>query len=101
MLGMFGVKSISVFLPMLPLQLAVGFLFRRPIAVLINALGYALGAAISYYRGRSAGAGAIGARLERYRRRGGVVRGRGSGNRGLSGSRRLLLCKLIYVDFSI
>ena len=84
MLGLYGVKSISVFLPMLPLQLAVGFLFRRPIAVLINALGYALGAAISYFRGRSAGEKAIDQLMERYPRLCGFVRGSKSSNLFLS-----------------
>ena len=84
MLGLYGVKSISVFLPMLPLQLAVGFLFRRPIAVLINTLGYALGAAISYFRGRSAGENAIDQLMERYPRLCGFVRGSKSSNVFLS-----------------
>lgn len=75
MLGLYGVKSISVFLPMLPLQLAVGFMFHRPLAVAINGLGYALGAAISFLRGRSAGAEAIDQLLEKYPRLSGLVRG--------------------------
>ena len=75
MLGLYGVKSLSVFLPMLPLQLAVGFLFRQPIAVLINGLGYALGAAISFFRGRSAGTETIDQLLEKYPRLSGLVRG--------------------------
>ena len=68
MLGLYGVKSISVFLPMLPLQLAVGFMFHRPLAVAVNSLGFALGAAISYLRGRSAGTEAIDQLMERYPR---------------------------------
>lgn len=84
MLGLYGVKSISVFLPMLPLQLAVGFLFSRPAAVLINALGYALGAVISYFRGRSAGDEAIEQLMGRYPRLCNFVRGNESGNLFLS-----------------
>ena len=84
MLGLYGLKSISVFLPMLPLQLAVGFIFRRPVAVLINALGYALGAAISYFRGRSAGNEAIDQLMGRYPRLYGFVRGNESSNLFLS-----------------
>ena len=84
MLGLYGVKSISVFLPMLPLQLAVGFLFRRPVAVLINCLGYALGAVISYFRGRSAGAEAIDQLMEKYPRLSGLVRGSKGSNVFLS-----------------
>lgn len=83
-LGLYGVKSISVFLPMLPLQLTVGFLFRRPIAVLVNTLGYALGAAISYWRGRSAGAEAIDRLLEKYPRLSGFIQGNKGSNLFLS-----------------
>ena len=84
MLGLYGVKSLSVFLPMLPLQLAVGFLFRQPIAVLINGLGYALGAAISFFRGRSAGTETIDQLLEKYPRLSGLVRGSKGSNVFLS-----------------
>lgn len=84
MLGLYGVKSISVFLPMLPLQLAVGFLFPPAAAVLINTLGYALGAVISYYRGRSAGDETIEQLMGRYPRLCAFVRGNESGNLFLS-----------------
>ena len=59
LLAMYALKSISVFLPMLPLQLAAGYLFPPPAAISINAAGYALGAWISYRRGRRAGAEAM------------------------------------------
>ena len=59
LLAMYAIKSLSVFLPMLPLQLAAGYLFSPPAAILINAAGYAVGAWISYRRGRRAGAEAI------------------------------------------
>lgn len=84
MLGLYGVKSISVFLPMLPLQLAVGFMFHRPLAVAVNSLGFALGAAISYLRGRSAGTEAIDQLMERYPRIRGFVRGSKDSNLFLS-----------------
>ena len=84
LLGLYVVKSISVFLPILPLQLTVGFLFHRPAAVLINALGYALGAAISYFRGRSAGSEAIARLLEKHPRLGGFIHGSKSGSLFLS-----------------
>lgn len=84
MLGLYGVKSISVFLPMLPLQLAVGFMFHRPLAVAVNSLGFALGAAISYLRGRSAGTAAIDQLMERYPRLRGFVRGSKDSNLFLS-----------------
>lgn len=78
LLGMYAVKSISVFLPMLPLQLAAGIMFPRSAAVAVNAAGYAIGAAISYRRGLSAGAEAIDELLEKYPRLSGLIRG----NRG-------------------
>lgn len=56
LLAMYSLKSISVFLPMLPLQLAAGYLFPAPEAIAVNAAGYALGNWISYRRGRRAGA---------------------------------------------
>lgn len=59
LLVMYALKSVSVFLPMLPLQLAAGYLFPAPAAIAINAAGYALGAWISYGRGRRAGDEAI------------------------------------------
>ncbi len=55
LLAMYALKSISVFLPMLPLQLAAGYLFPAPAAIAVNAAGYTLGAWISYRRGRRAG----------------------------------------------
>lgn len=55
LLAMYAIKSISVFLPMLPLQLTAGFLFPPLLAVLINTAGYALGAALSWRRGHKAG----------------------------------------------
>lgn len=84
MLGLYGVKSISVFLPMLPLQLAVGFMFHRPLALAVNGLGYALGAAISYLRGRSAGTKAIDQLMEQYPRISGFIRGSKGSNLFLS-----------------
>lgn len=56
LLMMYAIKSVSVFLPMLPLQLTAGFLFPPVTAVLINTAGYALGAGLSWRRGRKAGA---------------------------------------------
>lgn len=89
MLGLYGVKSISVFLPMMPLQLAVGFLFHRPIAVLINALGYALGAVISYWRGHHTGTEVIDQLLEKYPRLAVLIQNSQSSN--------LFLCFLLRV----
>lgn len=56
LLIMYAVKSVSVFLPMLPLQLTAGFLFPPALAVAINTAGYSLGTVLSYRRGRRAGA---------------------------------------------
>ena len=53
-------------------------------AVLINTLGYALGAVISYYRGRSAGDETIEQLMGRYPRLCAFVRGNESGNLFLS-----------------
>ena len=73
LLAMYAVKSVSVFLPMLPLQLAAGYLFHPALAVLINAAGYALGAWISYRRGRRAGAQAMEKLMAEHPRLAGIV----------------------------
>lgn len=73
LLAMYAVKSVSVFLPMLPLQLAAGYLFPAPQAIAVNAAGYALGAWISYRRGRRAGAQAIERLMEEHPRLAGMV----------------------------
>lgn len=68
LLIMYAIKSVSVFLPMLPLQLTAGFLFPPVAAVLVNTAGYALGACLSYRRGRKAGAETMDSLLKQHPR---------------------------------
>lgn len=56
LLGLFALKSISVFFPIILLQIASGFLFPAPIALLVNLIGTAIGFALPYFMGRFIGA---------------------------------------------
>ena len=55
LLGLFALKSISVFFPIIVLQIASGFLFPAPIALLVNLIGTAIGFALPYALGRFLG----------------------------------------------
>lgn len=54
--GLFALKSISVFFPIIVLQIASGFLFPAPIALFINLIGTAIGFALPYFLGMFLGA---------------------------------------------
>ena len=54
--GLFALKSISVFFPIIILQIASGFLFPAPIALLVNLIGTAIGFALPYFMGMFVGA---------------------------------------------
>ncbi len=53
---LFALKSISVFFPIILLQIASGFLFPAPIALLVNLIGTAIGFALPYFLGMFVGA---------------------------------------------
>lgn len=59
LLLMYILKSISVFVPIIVLNIAGGFLFSTPIALLINLLGAALVTVFPYIVGRTSGAQAM------------------------------------------
>ncbi|MBQ8808700.1 MAG: TVP38/TMEM64 family protein [Clostridia bacterium] len=58
LLGLYSLKSISVFFPIIILQMASGFLFPAPIALFVNLAGTAIGFALPYYLGMFTGADA-------------------------------------------
>lgn len=55
LLVLYALKSLLIVFPMLPLQLAAGYLFSGFAACLVNTAGYAVCAAISYFRGKTLG----------------------------------------------
>lgn len=56
MFGLYALKSISVFFPIVLIQIAAGFLFPAPIALLVNLLGAIIDFALPYYLGMFTGA---------------------------------------------
>jgi len=56
LLGMFALKSISVFFPIVVLQIASGFLFPPLPALLVNIIGTSIAYSIPYFIGRFSGA---------------------------------------------
>ena len=59
MLAMYVIKSISVFFPIVLLQIASGFLFSWPIAIMVNLAGILIDAVIPYFIGKISGADAV------------------------------------------
>ncbi len=57
-LGLYALKSISVVFPIILLQIASGFLFPAPLALLINFLGAIIDFTIPYFLGKFTGADA-------------------------------------------
>lgn len=62
--GLYALKSISVFFPIIILQMAAGFLFPAPIALAVNLTGTAIGFALPYYLGMFTGAEAAERKIE-------------------------------------
>lgn len=56
LLGLYALKSISVFFPIVLLQIAAGFLFSPWIALFINLLGLVIVFTLPYFLGKFAGA---------------------------------------------
>ena len=54
--GLYALKSISVFFPIVLIQIAAGFLFPAPIALLVNLIGAVIDFALPYYLGMFTGA---------------------------------------------
>ena len=55
-LSLFALKSVSVFFPIILLQIASGFLFHPVVALLVNLIGAVIDFAIPYYIGMFTGA---------------------------------------------
>ena len=55
-LGLYALKSISIFFPMVILHVATGFLFPTPVAILLNILGTAIMSSLPFYMGKLTGA---------------------------------------------
>lgn len=58
MFGLYALKSISVFFPIILIQIAAGFLFPAPIALLVNLIGAIIDFTLPYYIGMFTGADA-------------------------------------------
>ena len=63
LLGLFALKSISVFFPIVILQIASGFLFSPLLALFINILGTAISYTLPYFIGCFTGAEAAGSKI--------------------------------------
>lgn len=66
--ALYGVKSLTVFFPLLTLYLLSGFLFPVPAAVLVNLLGLGVCVTVPYLLGRRLGPGGLDRLRERYPR---------------------------------
>jgi len=64
-LMLFALKSISVFFPIIILQMASGFLFPAPVALIINLTGTAIGFILPYYLGMLVGADSAEKRIKK------------------------------------
>ncbi len=56
LLGLYALKSISVFFPIILLQIASGFIFPAPIALMVNLIGAVIDFTLPYYIGMFSGA---------------------------------------------
>jgi uncharacterized membrane protein YdjX (TVP38/TMEM64 family) len=65
LLGLYALKSISIFFPIIILQMASGFLFPPLIALTINLTGTAIGFALPYFIGMFTGADAACRKIEK------------------------------------
>ncbi len=54
--GLYALKSISVFFPIILIQIAAGFLFPAPIALVVNLIGAVIDFTLPYYLGMFTGA---------------------------------------------
>lgn len=66
MLGLYIVKTLLVFPPLMVLQIAVGLYFPTLAAILINILGMAIEQSLGYMLGRFIGFGAVDKLLKKY-----------------------------------
>ena len=58
-LWIYVIKSVSVFFPIILIQIASGFLFSAPLALAVNLLGIIIDAVIPYYIGKYSGSEAV------------------------------------------
>lgn len=56
LMGLYALKSISVFFPLVILQIAAGFLFSAPVAIIVNIFGMVIACTLPYLLGKFAGA---------------------------------------------
>lgn len=66
LLVMYAAKSMSVVFPLILLQLAGGYLFSPPVAILVNLMGMLICISLPYWVGRSSGTGAVDKLLEKH-----------------------------------
>ena len=59
LLALYGVKSLSIFFPILLLQVAVGHLFPTGVALVVNLLGLVVDLSIPFWIGHASGVGLI------------------------------------------
>lgn len=68
MLAAYGVKSLSVFFPLLALYAAAGLLFPLPAALLVNLAGLLVGVTVPYGVGRFAGGDLVDSLQKKYKK---------------------------------
>lgn len=66
LLMLYAVKSVLVFVPIIPLQILAGHLYSRETAILLNTLGLAVVMAVPYWIGKRYGAARMKKLLERH-----------------------------------
>lgn len=74
-LFLYALKSISIVFPVILLQMASGFLFSAPVAVIINFVGAIIEFAIPYYIGYITGADAVEKRIQKNARFAKIIKG--------------------------
>ena len=74
-LFLYALKSISIVFPVILLQMASGFLFSAPVAVIINFVGAIIEFAIPYYIGYITGADAVEKRIQKNTRFAKIIKG--------------------------
>lgn len=66
LIALYAVKSLSVVLPLMPIQVAGGFLFSPVTAVLVNTAGMAVSLTAAYWVGRMSGMEFVSAYVQKY-----------------------------------
>ncbi len=67
-IGLFAVKSLTIFVPLTVLYIATGIIFPLPIALAVSSLGLIISIILPYFLGRQLGRNIVGKFLTKYER---------------------------------